>query len=78
MEGLLIENMNLLHHMEHVSGTIGAGILDPRAKGMAPRSANGWNFNTQSNGPVYSERDLAATNDGVELQILTECFINRL
>jgi hypothetical protein len=73
MEGLLIENMNLLHLMEHVSGTIGAGILDPRAKGMAPRGDNGWNFNTQSNGlPVYSERDLAAANDGVELQILTE------
>mgnify|MGYP003671993064 CR=1 FL=1 len=57
-------------HGEHVSGTIGgAGILDPRAKGMAPEvQMYGWNFNTQSNGlPVYSERDLAATNDGVEL-----------
>lgn len=57
-------------HGEHVSGTVGgAGILDPRAKGMAPEvQMYGWNFNTQSNGlPVYSERDLAATNDGVEL-----------
>lgn len=57
-------------HGEHVSGTIGgAGLLDPRAKGMAPEvEMFGWNFNTQSNGlPVYAERDLAAKNDGVEL-----------
>lgn len=57
-------------HGEHVSGTIGgAGLLDPRAKGMAPEVLMfGWNFNTQSNGlPVYAERDLAAKNDGVEL-----------
>ncbi|MCW2119622.1 S8 family serine peptidase [Flavobacterium sp. 7A] len=57
-------------HGEHVSGTIGgAGILDPKAKGMAPEvQMYGWNFNTQSNGlPVYAERDLAAANDGVEL-----------
>lgn len=57
-------------HGSHVSGTIGgAGILDPKAKGMAPEVLMyGWNFNTQSNGlPVYSERDLAAINDGVEL-----------
>ena len=57
-------------HGSHVSGTIGsAGILDPRAKGMAPEvQIYGWNFNTQSNGlPVHVERDLAATNDGVEL-----------
>jgi hypothetical protein len=57
-------------HGDHVSGTIGgAGLLDPRAKGMAPEvQIFGWNFNTQSNGlPVYAERDLAAKNDGVEL-----------
>jgi hypothetical protein len=57
-------------HGTHVSGTIGgAGLLDPRAKGMAPEvQMFGWNFNTQSNGlPVYAERDLAAKNDGVEL-----------
>ncbi|PWA07631.1 S8 family serine peptidase [Flavobacterium laiguense] len=57
-------------HGSHVSGTIGgAGILDPRAKGMAPDvQMYGWNFNTQSNGlPVYAERELAAVNDGVEL-----------
>jgi hypothetical protein len=48
--------MNPSSHGSHVSGTIGgAGILDPRAKGMAPEvQMYGWNFNTQSNGlPVY-------------------------
>ncbi|HSD07704.1 S8 family serine peptidase [Flavobacterium sp.] len=57
-------------HGEHTAGTIGgAGLLDPRAKGMAPEVfIYGWNFNTQSNGlPVYAERELAAKNDGVEL-----------
>lgn len=57
-------------HGSHVSGTVGgAGILDPRAKGMAPEvQIYGWNFNTQSNGlPVHAERDLAAINDGVEI-----------
>ncbi|MBS3992779.1 MAG: S8 family serine peptidase [Bacteroidetes bacterium] len=57
-------------HGNHVSGTIGgAGLLDPRAKGMAPMAEMfGWNFNTQSNGlPVYEERVWAAQNDGIEL-----------
>ncbi|MEM8521693.1 S8 family serine peptidase [Flavobacterium sp. PL12] len=57
-------------HGQHVSGTVGgAGILDPRAKGMAPKvQIYGWNFNMQSNGlPVYVERDLAAKDDGVDL-----------
>jgi hypothetical protein len=47
-------------HGQHVSGTVGgAGILDPRAKGMAPNVQMYWNFNTQSNGlPVYVEREL--------------------
>ncbi|MBU0941210.1 MAG: S8 family serine peptidase [Bacteroidetes bacterium] len=57
-------------HGEHVSGTVGgAGILDPRAKGMAPNvQMYGWNFNTQSNGlPVYVERELAFLNDDVDL-----------
>ena len=57
-------------HGEHVSGTVGgAGILDPRAKGMAPNvQIYGWNFNTQSNGlPVYVERELAFVNDDVDL-----------
>lgn len=57
-------------HGNHVSGTIGgAGLLDPRTKGMAPQvEMFGWNFNTQSNGlPVYEERVWGAQNDGIEL-----------
>jgi hypothetical protein len=57
-------------HGSHVSGTVGgAGILDPRAKGMAPNvQIFEWNFNTQSNGlPVYVERELAFINDDVDL-----------
>jgi hypothetical protein len=61
--------MNPSSHGEYVRELLVCWILDPRAKGMAPEvQMYGWNFNTQSNGlPVYSERDLAATNDGVEL-----------
>ena len=57
-------------HGEHVSGTIGgAGLLDPRAKGMAPEVLMyGWNFNVQSNGlPVYAEREKSVLEDGIEL-----------
>lgn len=57
-------------HGDHVAGTIGgAGLLDPRAKGMAPEvQMYGWNFNTQSNGlSVQQERVIAAVNDGIEL-----------
>lgn len=57
-------------HGQHVSGTIGgAGVLDPRGKGMAPNvQMYGWNFNIQSNGlPVYAERDFAAAKDDVDL-----------
>jgi subtilisin family serine protease len=57
-------------HGDHVFGTIGgAGLLDPKAKGMAPEvKAYTWNFNTQSNGlPVYVERANSATDDGIEL-----------
>lgn len=57
-------------HGDHVSGTIGgAGLLDPRARGMAPEvQMYGWNFNTQSNGlSVQQERVIAAVNDGIEL-----------
>lgn len=57
-------------HGNHVSGTIGgAGLIDPRTKGMAPEvEMFGWNFNTQSNGlPVHEERVWAAQNDGIEL-----------
>jgi len=57
-------------HGDHVSGTIGgAGLLDPKARGMAPEvQMYGWNFNTQSNGlTVQSERVLAANQDGIEI-----------
>lgn len=74
-------------HGNHVAGTIGgAGLLDPRTKGMAPQvEMFGWNFNTQSNGlPVYEERVWGAQNDGIELTSnsyginVTSCFnLNR-
>ncbi|OHT47111.1 S8 family serine peptidase [Flavobacterium tructae] len=57
-------------HGDHVSGTIGgAGLLDPKARGMAPEvQMYGWNFNTQSNGlSVQQERVKAANEDGIEL-----------
>jgi Subtilase family/Concanavalin A-like lectin/glucanases superfamily/Domain of unknown function (DUF5011)/Secretion system C-terminal sorting domain/CUB domain len=57
-------------HGEHVFGTVGgAGLLDPKAKGMAPEvKAYTWNFNIQSNNlPVYVERANSATEDGIEL-----------
>ncbi|MCV9927799.1 S8 family serine peptidase [Flavobacterium sp. LS1R49] len=57
-------------HGEHVSGTIGgAGLLDPRAKGMAPEvKMYGWNFNTQSNGLAnYQERALSVQQDDIEI-----------
>ncbi|WP_264550827.1 S8 family serine peptidase [Flavobacterium sp. N2038] len=57
-------------HGDHVSGTIGgAGLLDPKARGMAPEvQMFGWNFNTQSNGlTVQQERVIAANQDGIEL-----------
>jgi hypothetical protein len=57
-------------HGEHVSGTIGgAGLLDPRAKGMAPEvQMVGWNFNLQSNNLyVFEERLISAAEDGIEI-----------
>jgi hypothetical protein len=57
-------------HGDHVSGTIGgAGLLDPKARGMAPEvQMFGWNFNTQSNGlTVQEERVIAADQDGIEI-----------
>jgi hypothetical protein len=57
-------------HGDHVSGTIGgAGLLDPRAKGMAPEVLMyGWNFNTQSNGlSVQQERVKSVLEDGIEI-----------
>ncbi|AND63798.1 hypothetical protein AX766_04885 [Flavobacterium covae] len=57
-------------HGSHVFGTMaGAGIMDPLAKGMAPKATvYAWNFNVQSNGfKVYEERLICANNDGIEL-----------
>ena len=57
-------------HGTHTCGTItGAGLLDPKAQGMAPEATvYAWNFNTQSNGlSVPSERLLALDNDGIEI-----------
>jgi hypothetical protein len=57
-------------HGNHVAGTaLGGGLLDPKAKGMAPEiQAYGWNFNTQSNGKlVYEEREISAIEDGIEI-----------
>ncbi|WP_264524140.1 S8 family serine peptidase [Flavobacterium sp. N502536] len=57
-------------HGAHVSGTLGgAGLLDPKARGMAPEvQMYGWNFNTQSNGlTVQQERVIAIEKDGVEI-----------
>jgi hypothetical protein len=57
-------------HGSHVAGTIGgAGLLDPKAKGMAPEvQMYGWNFNIQSNGlSVASERLKSIAEDGIEI-----------
>ncbi|WP_428232904.1 S8 family serine peptidase [Flavobacterium sp.] len=57
-------------HGDHVSGTIGgAGLLDPKARGMAPEvQMYGWNFNIQSNNKlVYEERRISADEDGIEI-----------
>jgi hypothetical protein len=57
-------------HGDHVSGTIGgAGLLDPKARGMAAEvQMFGWNFNVQSNNlPVYAEREISALEDGIEI-----------
>lgn len=57
-------------HGDHVSGTIGgAGLIDPKARGMAPEvQMFGWNFNTQSNGlTVQQERVIAANQNGIEI-----------
>ncbi|SDD08583.1 S8 family serine peptidase, partial [Williamwhitmania taraxaci] len=57
-------------HGTHTGGTItGAGLLDPRATGMAPEAQlYAWNFNVQSNGlAVPNERLLALDNDGIEI-----------
>ena len=52
-------------HGQHTAGTLaGAGILDPRAKGMAPEATlHTWNFNTQSNGLSVPEEMLISARD---------------
>lgn len=57
-------------HGSHVFGTVaGAGIIDPLAKGMAPKATiYAWNFNVQSNRlSVHEERLKSANEDGIEL-----------
>lgn len=56
-------------HGSHVFGTMaGAGIIDPKAKGMAPEAeVFSWNFNTQNNGlRVYEKRLKSIKEDGIE------------
>lgn len=57
-------------HGTHTCGTItGAGIIDPKAQGMAPEAQlYTWNYNTQSNGKtVPEERLISLENDGIEI-----------
>jgi Subtilase family/Concanavalin A-like lectin/glucanases superfamily/Domain of unknown function (DUF5011)/Secretion system C-terminal sorting domain/CUB domain len=64
------EDSEEVYHGMHVTGTMaGAGLIDPRAKGMAPEAeVFSWNFNTQSNGLTnYQERDTCAVRDGIEI-----------
>lgn len=62
--------MHTTDHGTHTCGTIGsAGLLDPRARGMAPEvKIVSWNFNTQSNGLAnFQEREKSINEDGIEL-----------
>jgi hypothetical protein len=57
-------------HGTHTCGTIiSAGLLDPKALGMAPEATiYSWNFNFQSNGlTVEEERILSLDKDGIEI-----------
>ena len=57
-------------HGQHTSGTLaGAGILDPRAKGIAPEAMlHAWNFNVQANGlSVEEEMYLTAAQYGMRV-----------
>lgn len=57
-------------HGTHTCGTItGAGIIDPKAQGMATEAQlYTWNYNTQSNGKtVPEERLISLENDGIEI-----------
>jgi hypothetical protein len=62
--------MHFSSHGTHTCGTlISAGLLDPKAIGMAPEATvYSWNFNRQSNGlTVAEERHLSLDNDGIEI-----------
>jgi len=62
--------MHNTDHGTHTCGTIaGAGLIDPKTRGMAPESKIvAWNFNVQSNGLNNAqERLLSLQNDGIEL-----------
>ncbi|MBN1988344.1 MAG: S8 family serine peptidase, partial [Bacteroidales bacterium] len=52
-------------HGQHVSGTmLGAGLIDPKAKGMAPEATlYAWNFNTQQNGLSAPQEMLISARD---------------
>lgn len=55
-------------HGQHVAGTVaGSGMIDPRARGMAPGATIfGWNFNTQSNGlTAQQEMYNSARDNGI-------------
>ena len=57
-------------HGQHVSGTLaGAGLIDPKGKGMAPgATVFAWNFNTQQNGlSVQQEMLMSARDNGVAI-----------
>ena len=62
--------MHYTNHGTHTCGTlISAGLLDPKALGMAPEATvYSWNFGMQSNGlTVAEERHLSLDNDGIEI-----------
>lgn len=72
-------------HGQHTSGTLtGAGLLDPKAKGMAPEATlYAWNFNTQQNGLSAQQEMLISARDygvvitsnsyGVSMNNATSC-----
>ena len=72
-------------HGQHTSGTLtGAGLLDPKAKGMAPGATlYAWNFNTQQNGLSAQQEMLISARDygvvitsnsyGVSMNNTTSC-----
>jgi hypothetical protein len=62
--------MHTTDHGTHTCGTIaGAGLLDPKTKGMAPEAkVIAWNFNYQSNGLNNAQEKYSSLlNDGIEV-----------